>query len=62
MHKSPCYNILRHVQDINPYTQEPELESEIVGQVFCAPEKALIELSAQYPNDKLWFEEDTIWM
>lgn len=61
-HPTPCFNICRHKLDINPYTNEPETEKEIVSQVFANPEKELKKLSEAYPNDKLWFENDQVWM
>lgn len=58
----PCFKIYRYVQDMNPYTNEPELEREIVKEVFAEPEKEIEKLEAEYPNDKLWFEPDQVWM
>lgn len=59
---TPCFHICRHALDINPYTNEPETQKEIVGQVFAHPEKELEKLSKDYPNDSLWFEPADVWM
>lgn len=59
---NPCFKIYRLVQDMNPYTQEPELEREVVQEVFSDPEKEIKKLEAKYPNDNLFYEADHVWM
>lgn len=61
LRKIPVTAICRYVSDVNPYTQEPVQEKEIICIAYADSAKALAQAQAEHPSDQLWEEEDFIW-
>jgi len=56
-----AFAICRHVPDIDPYTNEPIVEVEVLEQTFCpVSEQTLDQFRAQYGAD-VWVQPTSVW-
>lgn len=57
----PAFQICRYVQDIDPYTNEPVAELEVIEQTLQpVTDQVLAEFRAQY-GASVWVQPTTIW-
>ncbi|QQO90349.1 hypothetical protein pEaSNUABM5_00207 [Erwinia phage pEa_SNUABM_5] len=57
----PAFQICRYVQDIDPYTNEPVSELEVIKETFApVTEQTLQEYQARY-GANVWVQPTTIW-